>query len=261
MPRYENRIVETGVPRPPTYAAVREVLRPEYRDAEPEVIESILAERFPEVAPQYVEDFTSWLRNAGQTVSQYAPGVVQGAAQGAAAGSVAGPWGALIGALGGGALSALQGPQPGQRPAPVPSPASAPGATQAPGPAPASGNAAAQLLGMLNNPAVLQALMSIAMGQAGSPTVQAGGQQVPVGNVLNTLGSLMNRATVEYQAEGIGDEGAAASASPAARGFGVAQPSASHTPRYVGVRPVALYETDLYDAMDAMELAYDEALS
>ena len=263
MPRYENGTVETSVPPPPPYHAVRAMLREEYRDAEPEVIESILDERFPGVAPEYVEDFSSWLRNAGQTVSQYAPGVVQGAAQGAAAGSVAGPWGALIGALGGGALSALQGPQPSPRPAPAPAPT--PGASQVPGPAPvgAAGNPAAQLLGLLNNPAVLQAVMSIAMGQAGSPTVQAGGQQIPVGNVLNTLGSLVNRAAAEYQSdETEPDAGGAAWPTPAGFAFAPSPHlAAAPQPPYVIARPVPQYEADLYDALDAMELAYDEALS
>jgi len=103
--------------------------------------------------------------------------------------------------------------------------------------------------------------MSIAMGQAGNPTVQAGGQQIPIGSVLNTLGSLVNRATVDYESESTGDESAAASAWPAARNFGFAQPSAPQPPPYVAARSVALHEADLYDALDAIELAYDEALS
>jgi len=115
------------------------------------------------------------------------------------------------------------------------------------------------LLGLLNNPAVLQAVLSMAMGQAGNPTVQAGGQHIPVGNVLNTLGSLVNRATVEYQDEAAESGVAVASAWPGAR-FAVAQPSAP-TPPYIATRPIGPHETDLYDALDALELAYDEALS
>ncbi len=133
-----------------------------------------------------------------------------GAVQGATAGAAAGPWGALIGGLAGGALSVAtkQRPRrPAAPPSPTPvapavtgeptamaSPATAPVATS-PGAAP---TAVGQLVQLLQNPAMHRAVGALASGQGGEP----GG--VPVGAVLNLLGTLANNAA--YEAEAIEGE-------------------------------------------------------
>jgi hypothetical protein len=167
-------------------------------------------------------DFGSLARSLGPVQGQLGaalPGVVQGASTGAAAG----PWGALIGGLAGGALSlatksaarpAAAPPPPAPAPipapavptlaAPVPSVSPGPGATPPPAAAPiattpgAAPTAAGQLTQLLQNPALYQALGALMSGRAREP----GG--MPVGAILNLVGSLANNAA--YEAEAIDGE-------------------------------------------------------
>ncbi len=141
------------------------------------------------------------------------PGVVQGATAGAAAG----PWGALIGGLAGGALSVATKRSPKRPAAPLPTtpvaptppgePAPAapavtgePTAMAPPGAAPvatspgAAPTAVGQLVQLLQNPALHRALGALASGQGREP----GG--VPVGAILNLLGTLANNAAYEAEA-------------------------------------------------------------
>jgi hypothetical protein len=148
------------------------------------------------------------LQQAGREIVKRGPQILSGAAQGAMTGAAMGPWGALGGALLGGLGGGLSGPPASQPPAP-PQTATQPTSPQMPTqmpaqmPMPAAGGgspAAAQLMGMLARPEVLQSLMSMAMGQAGRQNISVGGTQVPVGAFANLLGVLSNRAAEEYNA-------------------------------------------------------------
>ena len=160
------------------------------------------------------------------TLQRAAPSIVQGATTGA---SVGGPWGALIGAGAGLASSALGGagaapfprrpssaagakplsssaapPSPHRRrtgtgrttaAAPPQPPAPAP-AAPAPASLPTGQSAAATLFGLLNNPAVKQALVSQVFGGSGTPQVTtAAGTTVPRAAVNNLLMQLLANAS------------------------------------------------------------------
>jgi hypothetical protein len=111
--------------------------------------------------------------------------------------------------LAGQAIGGLAGqaqPRPAPHPAaPVqrrPAPTATPGMVQgiAAMPGVPSGGAASQLMQLLGDPRVLQALASLALGQAGSHSVQVGGTRANPSAITNLLGVLANQATAEAMA-------------------------------------------------------------
>jgi hypothetical protein len=198
------------------YAALRSSLDYAYRALPDEALEARLAAAGIEA--EQLDEFFGTLagigRHIAQGVSQVAPHVgrvvsspqfrqgLSGAASGAQAGLVAGPYGAAIGAglglltslagsaLGGGGQRRPRSRQqtpPGMRPQP----------TQPAGTAPA-GPAAAQLLGMLLQPQVIQGLLSMSLGRAGARTVPIAGEDVPVAELASAVSTLASQAAAEH---------------------------------------------------------------
>jgi hypothetical protein len=205
------------------YEALRDVVHPELAKLPPEQLEAAL--RLHGVDAEGLNDFLGAMSQVGTQVGQRLPSIGQGALQGASMGAVAGPYGALLGALGGAVAGGLTAPPrpTAPQPAPVaqpavqapPAPAPAPAAPAAPAPAAptvptaaAGGSAAAaQLLGLLAEPQVMQALIAMALGGAGARTVPVAGANVPVAAVPGALSVLASQAAAEY-AEVFGDESA-----------------------------------------------------
>jgi len=207
------------------YRNLREILAPEYANLPPQAVEAVFrASLGPGVSAEDLEDFWGSLRNFGNQVVQAAPTVLPGVIQGATTGAALGPWGALAGGIAGGAMSYLQrGQQPPAAPQPMPTPGAAPGISFQPGlqpavpagfsqaggfPVPASGPAgapgvggapaSAQLLATLLRPEMIQALLSILVGQpAARSSVPVGNVAVPAGAFPNLLGVLANQASAE----------------------------------------------------------------
>jgi hypothetical protein len=208
---------------PEALDGLRRCLRPEYADLPREHLEHVVASSVGEMSPAVTEDFMKTLSSVGSAVApvlqRAAPSIVQGAASGA---SVGGPWGALIGAGAGLASSAIGGATPAPPAAPRAAPAPGPAAPQAaasPQPAPAAPppaapaasalptgqSAAATFFGLLNNPAVKQALLSQVFGGSGTPQVTtAAGTTVPRAAVNNLLMQLLANAS-----EGLAEQEAA----------------------------------------------------
>jgi len=213
-----------GIRARPSHAHLREVLAPPFREYSAEELDAFFADAGLDA--QELEEFLGALTSLGGQIARgaqsFLPQVqqfvqtpqfqagLQGALQGGQMGMAAGPYGAAIGA-GVGLLSSLFG---GQRPAPAPPagmptmplPAPAP-PMQMPPPGgfgvtaqPARGAPAAQLLGLLSHPQVLQALMAMLLGPAGARTVPVGGAQVPVGQIPAALGLIANQAQAEHAA-------------------------------------------------------------
>jgi hypothetical protein len=169
-------------------------------------------------------------QQAAPVVAKAVPSMLSGAATGA---SVGGPWGALIGAgVGatsgilsqsknptargiGGAIggvgqlvSSVRGGGAGGAAGALGSIATgalggtgagraARGAISGARQAQAGGGSANALLGMMTRPETLQAILSAAMGPAGSRNLNIGGQQIPVHQLLSALGTVAQRAAHE----------------------------------------------------------------
>jgi hypothetical protein len=201
------------------YEALRDVVHPELAKLPPEQLEAAL--RLHGVDAEGLNDFLGAMSQVGTQVGQRLPSIGQGALQGASMGAVAGPYGALLGALGGAVAGGLTAPprptapqpapvaQPAVQapPAPAAAPAPAPAAPMVPTAAAGGSAAAAQLLALLAQPQVMQALMAMALGGAGARTVPVAGADVPVAAVPGALSVLANQAASEY-AEVFGDESA-----------------------------------------------------
>lgn len=182
------------------FDTARLFLAPEYRDLPAEAIESLLESTFPGLDAVAAEDLFRGVGRAfqgvGQTLAQRAPGIVSGAVQGGATGAALGPWGIVGGAAVGGLSGGLRAPAGAAAPQPA---AAAPGA--APGsPVAAPPNASVQLMSLLAQPQVAQALLSAAFGTAGRPTLPAGNMAVPTTAVLEAIGTLATRAAEEMGA-------------------------------------------------------------
>lgn len=120
--------------------------------------------------------------------------------------------GTIYGGPVGGALGAQLGTAAGQaftggqrRPVSATRPAQKTSSPKPPAPpSPIKGGAnvaASQLLQLTQNPAVLQGLASLSLGDKGSQTVRTqNGQQVPIGAILNLISQLTNKAAVEADA-------------------------------------------------------------
>jgi len=160
-------------------------------------------------AENFMKALGSFGKAAGSTLQRSAPSILQGASQGA---SVGGPWGALIGAGAGLASGALSKPGAAPRPAPgpaAPAPAVTPIATASTPPAlPTGQGAAATLLGLFQNPAVRQSLLSQVLGSAGGDQVPtASGASLPRGAINNLLTMLLANATEDLpESESISEQ-------------------------------------------------------
>jgi hypothetical protein len=204
------------------YEPLRDVVHPELAKLPPEQLEAAL--RLHGVEAEGLNDFLGAISQVGAQVGQRLPSISQGALQGASMGAAAGPYGALLGALGGAVAGGLTAPARPAAPQPAPAapqaahappapPAAAAPAAPAPVPMPvptvgtAGSPAAAQLLGLLAQPQVLQALIAMSLGGAGARTVPVAGADVPVAAVPSALSVLANQAASEY-VEVFGDESA-----------------------------------------------------
>jgi hypothetical protein len=186
-----------------SYTEIREILASEYRDLPNESIEALVQQSFGSASAEDIESFLSGLKKVGNLVTKALPTVlpVIGTVAGTAFG---GPLGAAVGGtlgrLAGGAVQSATAGRHGLR---LPKPGAL--AQQALGAVagaagPAGSPAAAQLLGVLNRPEILQSLMAMIMGPAGRPNVPVGGNPVPVGAFANLIGTLANQAAAEYNA-------------------------------------------------------------
>lgn len=183
MPRFSH--YESFSTHP--YPEIRKVLGPQYRT--PEDIEAILESA--NIDPEYMENFLSTLGDIGRRALPVAAAGV-GALYG-------GPTGLAIGhQFGTAASGALGGTQrPGQ---PPPAPQAPPPGIQ---PAPqilGATSAVWDLLKLILNPLVWQALMAMLMGGAGRPNLMVGNTLVPPGAVATTIAELANQAAAEYNA-------------------------------------------------------------
>ena len=165
------------------------ILGEDYQDASDKELYNMVRESLSEMTPEQAEGFWDVVKDIGAKA-------LPGAIQGAMSGSALGPWGALGGAVLGGASGALSGggQAPPAQPTQIPAKAAAP---QVPIAGTAKPPAAAQLLQLLNSPALQQALASLIMGSAGRQTLPVGGKQVPTADFTNTLGVLASLASKE----------------------------------------------------------------
>lgn len=198
------------------YPHIRGVLNPNLYELDDEELAATL-ERAG-VSPEALEDQMEFWGDLGSTLSEVGSGIsgalrkaapaiskaLPGVIAGASAGSALGPYGALAGGVLG-AMGAMSGPAAGTPQAAAPpsptvlSPAiaapAAPGATP-----PVAPGAAGQLLALLSNPAVLQALAAMALGPLGKPDVTVGKTDVPVAAISGMVRELADQAAAEYNA-------------------------------------------------------------
>jgi hypothetical protein len=184
------------------YRGVREALAPSLRGLPNRAIETVFAAQG--LQARAVEDFWDSL---GNVVASALP-VVGGAVGSIIAPGVGTAIGAGLGSAAGGALHSAIGS--GQNPAP-PNPTYPAAPYQVPGQAVSSQQASAQLLQLLSQPQLLQALIQMLMGGAGSPTVPvrapappgtaAPATAVPVSAFTNLLSTLATQASEAYNAE------------------------------------------------------------
>lgn len=190
---------------PSSLKGLRTCLRSEFADVRSEDLEEVVAASISDLPQPVAENFVKALGSLGKAVApvlqRAAPGIAQGAASGA---SVGGPWGALIGAGAGLASSALKGAKPGRPAAPAVAIPGMAGGTAgatvtAPVPVLPTGQpAAATLVSLLQNPSVLTALMSQALGASGNPQVAtATGTSLPRGAINGLLMQLLANASEE----------------------------------------------------------------
>lgn len=186
------------------YDMVRHVLKPEYTRLSDAEIDELLRSILGRLSSGEVEGFWDTLRSVGKSIAgvaqQVAPAVLP-IAGGAVGSLMGGPVGTAIGSqLGQMGTQLISGSQRPSTVPPRPSPTStvppAPGAAPLP---PEATSAAAQLISLIQNPALLQSLLSQVLGGAGKATVQAGpnATPIPVAGVLNALEFLAAQAASE----------------------------------------------------------------
>lgn len=189
-----------------SYPEIREVLASEYCDLPPENVEAIVRQTFGEASPEDVENFFKSLKKIGRAVGSVASKALPIVAP--VAGTFFGP----LGTMAGGALGKLAGAALGKAVGGGAARGAVSGISHAAGrlagqgmrgmgPALTGGTpATAQLLGIMNRPEVMRALMSMMMGQAGRKHVPVGGTPVPVGAFANLIGNLANQVAAEQNA-------------------------------------------------------------
>jgi hypothetical protein len=196
----------------PMYEVVRQSLGPEYRNFSDLEIHALLENILGSMSPEEVEGFWDTVKSAGQAAlgvaKQVAPTVLP-IAGGAVGTLIGGPVGTAIGSkLGQMGAQLLTKPQaPGVSAAAIP-PVAAPGAPPQPpsaaapavAPVPAGGTTAtAQLMALLQNPALLKSLLGQLLGGAGESAVLVGPRATPIpfGAMMNALESLAAQAALE----------------------------------------------------------------
>ena len=189
------------------YPNLREVLVAEYADLPPEDIKELLTRQG--ISAEDAEDFWGTLKDIGGTVARALPsllpvaGTVVGTAFG---GPVGAALGGTLGQLAGGAIGSAVGGQPAAPGAGPPGALAGLASTAGGLFGAGGGGAAGQLLGVIQRPEVLRALMSIVLGNAGRQNVPVGppgnSMPVPVSAFANLLGSLANRAAAEHNVTG-----------------------------------------------------------
>jgi hypothetical protein len=224
------------LPEDDPYPLIRSALAPEFAHLPAEDVESILEDNGIRAADMegFFDDVGHAFSSAAKAVAPVATKALPGVISGAAAGCALGPWGCLGGALIGGVGSALSsgGGKPagsGGSSSPVSAIAGAipaiAGAAGGGGGA-ASGiasalpaiagllgagggsgagsggktNPAGVLLGLIQNPTVLQALMSLALGGAGRKDVSVSGTSVPASAFANLVGAVGSKAFAKAEA-------------------------------------------------------------
>lgn len=221
------------------YPFIREALAPQYKHLSNRDIEQLFYSQFGEaISPADIEfSLGDFGRAVGKVAGVVLP-VVGTVVGGAFGGPVGAALGGALGSATGGAIGNVTrpAPPPPPRPAPPPPPRSAPPprpappATVTPLPprpaavpppgivppmpvpqtavpmpapqpiAPGSLSSAAQLMGTLLTPQMLQALLALLLGQAGQRSVLVGNTEVPIGAFPNLLSTLANQAAAEYNA-------------------------------------------------------------
>lgn len=212
MPTYTDYATDTesrAIGSNADYAEVRQVLSPEYQDLSAAEIEQLFQKMFGDsLTPEDLEGFFSrigrGLAKVGRKVAPVAATLapIAGSAVGTLVGGPAGT--AIGGALGAAAGKALSGATQRRtarrRPRRSRSRRGAPrGQRQRFSRAQASPSAA-RLTGLLANPQVQQALMSLLMGSAGRQSVRIAGESVPVGAIASTIEVLAREAAAEHSA-------------------------------------------------------------
>lgn len=185
---------------------IREEVAPEFRALSDEEIDLMLGEVLSGMSPEEIEGFWGSLkrfaRRAGRTLVRAAPKILP-VAGGALGTLFGGPLGTAIGTKLGGLAGGLVR-SAGRPPA---RPRAAPGGRSA---VPAGGsNAAAQLMALLGNPALLQSLLGQLMGGRGRVEVVADGEavEVPFGAFMNALEQLAAEAALEAHESGVAEAG------------------------------------------------------
>ena len=184
------------------------ILGPRGLNMPPEVLERHVTGLLGRLSPADSENFTNALKSVGKfatsnEVRGFAAAAlpIAGTAVGAAFG---GPIGASLGGtLGGAAAQAVAPGRPTARAA-ASGPVAMPTASAAPAaPSSAQGGsaAAAQLLSVVQNPALLSSLLALVMGQNGKTSVplSGSGMEIPVGAMMNLIGTLANRAAEDAE--------------------------------------------------------------
>lgn len=173
---------------------LRDALAEEHADAPPEEMEEALYSVLESLPPAESIDFTKALRQVGSAATvlddptlRHVASVALPIAGGAAGTLVGGPAGTAVGSgLGSAAAGALARGKAGPAPAT---------AATTPKPPVASGSpAAAAGLALTQNKDVLTSLLALALGEHGRKTV---GDGVPVGAVMNTLGTIFSQAAAD----------------------------------------------------------------
>ncbi len=210
----------------------RGVLAPEYQNLSNEALSESILRTFENLSPEEKESFAllsmqnagenfwNTLSNIGRDIGRAMPGVLQTIAPIAqiaapAIGTlVGGPFGGMAGTALAGLLGNLSGGQPGAAPRPAAPPMPRPIPSPAIGgypipqlPAPAnlgasSGSASGQLMSLLANPQLIQALLGQLMGSIGTrgATVQGSGAAptaIPFASLMNTVSEFAQRAAAE----------------------------------------------------------------
>ena len=197
----------------PLAAAMRAGLDDAYLDAITEELELAAERMLASMSDAEAWGFERSLRSLGKGLSRAATTIASNPTFQQVAGAALPTIGSLAGAALGGPVGAMVGNQFGQLAisalptAPAPRPVPVTPSVQAPmasTPTPVSAQppmtsavngspAAAQAMVLLQNPTVMQALMSQILGQFGTPTVQG----KPVGDVLGLLASTLQRAAAD----------------------------------------------------------------
>ena len=193
MPRFSRYQGTAGS----DYQGLRQVLAPPYRNWEAEDIEALFESY--NLSAEDMEGFFDTLKDIGKAVVSAAPSILPFA--GTAVGSLfGGPLGGAVGsALGqaaGGAISQATAPRPQTSPSAAPG-MQIPRVPQSP---PGAAPTASQLMQTMFRPEMIQALVSMLLGQLGRPNVTVGSTSVPVEAFTNLLGTMVNQAQAEYNA-------------------------------------------------------------